>query len=84
MAPNKDTVGALGEILVDNNTGYKYKCAYICKTTNDKGVYYTYEWERIYDEESGSSSPDSCIICDTHYEDTDLPDVTINLEGGNE
>lgn len=30
-------------------------------------------------EESGS-----CIVCDTHYEDTDLPDVTINFEGGNE
>lgn len=78
MAPNKDTVGVLGEELVDNDTGIKYKCAYICKTTNDKGVYYTYEWERIYVEETGS-----CIVCDTHYENTDLPDVTIKLEGGN-
>ena len=81
MIPNKDTVGALGEVLIDD-TGFKYKCTYICKTTNDKGVYYTYEWERIYEETSGSS--DSCVVCDAHYEDTDLPDVTINLEGGNE
>lgn len=50
MVPNKDTVGTLGEVLVDNDTGFKYKCAYICKTTNDKGVYYTYEWERIYSD----------------------------------
>lgn len=44
-APDKNTVGQLGDIYTDINTGKKYKLKYICRTTSFDGDTVDYEWE---------------------------------------
>ena len=46
-APDKNTVGQLGDIYINTNTGDRYKLAYICRTTTYDGVFVEYEWELI-------------------------------------
>ena len=46
-APDKSTVGQLGDIYTDISTGRKYKLKYICRTTTYDGVTVEYEWESI-------------------------------------
>lgn len=52
MVPNKNTIGEVNQIIIDDKTGYKYICSSVSETFTDKGSYFTYEWERIYDETS--------------------------------
>lgn len=52
MIPNKNTIGKVNQIITDDETGYKYICSCVNETFTDKGSYFTYEWERIYDETS--------------------------------
>lgn len=52
MIPNKNTIGEVNDIITDDETGYTYICSCVNETFTDKGSYFTYEWERIYDNEN--------------------------------
>ena len=58
MIPNKNTIGKVNQIITDDETGYKYICSSVSETFTDKGSYFTYEWERIYDETSTIIPPE--------------------------
>lgn len=45
--PGKDTVGKLGDIYTNTNTGDKYKLVYIFTTTTYDGVTIEYDWRPL-------------------------------------
>ena len=67
-APDKNTVGQLGDICTDINTGKKYKLKYICRMTTYDGDTVEYEWELI----GGFISSDTILRIEVVSE---LPDV---------
>ena len=74
MIPNKNTMGEVNEIITDDETGYKYICSCVSETFTDKGSYFTYEWERIYDETSTDKELDEVMVAVNKIE-PDAPNV---------
>lgn len=46
-APNKHTVGEVGDIYTNSNTGEQFECIAIYKTIAEEGIIITYDWEEI-------------------------------------
>lgn len=67
-APDKNTVGQLGDIWIDTVTGDRYKLAYISTTTTYDGVIKDYEWELVINE-----------IPTDYAKKTDIPTKTSSL-----
>ena len=63
--PNKNTVGALGEICVVTTTKNKYKCVCIYEIKKEDDVYKEYEWVLVSEE---SEAPEEPVIQESSYQ----------------
>lgn len=78
-APNKSTIGQIGDIYIDSITLREFKCIAIYKTSIDDNIIIEYDWDEIYSNntEGGSSNdPSIQIAIDEIKYQLDIPETT--------